>query len=329
MTSHASRRPAHPGRSSIFIVAMKYEKKPISIAEQLRRLEERGLQIIDRKRSCQCLHNISYYRLRAYTYPFQNNEEGGGHLFVVPEISFQDIVDLYEFDSHLRSLLFNAIEKIEVALRTRISLTYSVNQNDGFWFLDSELYHSPSIAQELQQAILREVDQSKEEFIDHYKEKYGDPHYPPAWMTLEVVSMGKLSKLYSALDRSNPSSIEICRGLGLRNVDILANWMYGLSHLRNICAHHGRVWNRRFIKVRFPRDTTSPFLTTQEIAGVRNNKLFAYLSIILYLLQIVSPDIPFKQSLQALLQSRPKLVTLKDMGFPQGWSTFTLWKSST
>ena len=318
---------------------MKYDKKPIDTAEQVHRLEQRGLLIDDKKLAEQYLHNISYYRLRAYTYPFQNNEEGCEHIFLRNDISFEDIIDLYCFDRRLRSLLFNAIEKIEVALRTRIALIYSTNEGDGFWFLNHRLYYlhdkfltltrNEEIDGELIVGdLMKEVNRSNEDFIAHYKKKYGDPPFPPAWMTLEVVSMGTLSKLFSALDKNNPSSIVISRGLGIKKVEILKNWMHGLSSLRNICAHHSRIWNRRFtIGLQFPRSTsTYSFLSRTEIDQIRNNKLFGYLSIIIYLLQVISPESSFKENLLSLLNTKPKLVSLKDMGFPSEWETFTLWK---
>ena len=77
---------------------MRYEKKPIDTSEQVKKLHDRGLDIGNETLAAQYLHNISYYRLRAYTYPFQNNEEGANHEFLRKDISFQDVIDLYCFD---------------------------------------------------------------------------------------------------------------------------------------------------------------------------------------------------------------------------------------
>lgn len=317
---------------------MKYEKNPIDTIEQVLKLKGRGLIIKDESLAEQYLHNISYYRLRAYTYPFQMNEEGKEHLFLQEDISFEDVSELYCFDRALRTLLFNAIEKIEVAIRTRIALTYSVDTGDGFWFLDHRLYflHEKFIDLTRNEVVdgslhigelMKEVKRSNEEFIAHYFDKYGEPAFPPSWMTLEVVSMGTLSKLFSALDKNNPSSETIAKDLGLYKVEILKNWLHALSSLRNTCAHHSRLWNRRFtIGLQFPYRTTKPFLSKKEVAGIRDNKLFGYLSVILYLLQFISPDSSFKTSLLELLNKRPKLVKLKDMGFPEDWHDYTLWK---
>lgn len=94
-----------------------------------------------------------------------------------------------------------------MALRTRIALTYSVDENDAFWFLNHKLYfqHDKFIALTRNEIIddkpvvgdlMKEVKRSNEEFIAHYYQKYSEPAFPPAWMTLEVVSMGTLSKLF-------------------------------------------------------------------------------------------------------------------------------------
>ncbi len=112
---------------------MHYSKRPLSIEEQINRLEQRGLHFHDRKQAACYLHNISYYRLRAFTYPFQDNiHPSEDHRFLRDDIDFKDIVDLYVFDRRLRNLVFNELEKIEIAIRTQLSLVYSVRHHDAF-----------------------------------------------------------------------------------------------------------------------------------------------------------------------------------------------------
>lgn len=313
---------------------MRYEKKPISLDEQVQRLRYKGLHISDEEKAKQCLHNISYYRLRAYTYPFQDNEDMGPHMFLRSDISLDDIIDLYSFDRSLRSLVFSALERIEVALRSRIVLSYSMGQESGFWFLNEDLYFRPESYQSLIEdntdgtpgTLGREVDRCKEDFVEHYYHKYGDPSFPPAWMTLETISFGTLSKLFSALDKNNMESKEVTRGLGLHSVDILRNWMHALAILRNTCAHHGRLWNRRFtIGLTFPYNTDFPFFGAYA-DRIRDNKLFAYLSATMYLLRIVSPENSFRHSLEKLLAEKPTLVSLGEMGFPKGWKNIPVWR---
>ena len=163
---------------------MKYTKTPISISEQIEKLKTRGLLFPDEKKSADYLSNISYYRLRAYTFPFQDNKNPD-HPFI-QKISFEDIINLYVFDRRLRLLIFNAIEKIEVALRTQIIYHYSLEYG-GFWHLRPELYNNAVYFAEQIASLHKEIDRSNETFIKHYYQTYNDPKDPPSWMSLEVI----------------------------------------------------------------------------------------------------------------------------------------------
>lgn len=120
------------------------------------------------------------------------------------DIHFKDIVDLYCFDRRLRSLVFNAIEKIEVALRTRMVQIYCESTGDSHWYENESLFKDTCYLDangeeefcynKLLNDIEHEVERSNEDFIGHYKTKYSEPENPPAWMTLEVVSFGTLSR---------------------------------------------------------------------------------------------------------------------------------------
>ena len=79
---------------------MKFDKMPISISEQIEKLIDRGLRFDDVLIAQNYLSNISYYRLRAYTFPFQDNEIENQPFNV--DISFNQIIDLYFFDRKLR-----------------------------------------------------------------------------------------------------------------------------------------------------------------------------------------------------------------------------------
>ena len=181
---------------------MQYKKKPLSIDEQISKLENRGLIFSNKKQAAQYLQNISYYRLRAFTYPYQDNREDANHEFIRDDIDFMDIIDLYVFDKRLRSLVFNEIEKIEIAVRTKLSLLYSLSTKNALWYENEKIYNHKAHIQKILEDIKSDIDRSNEDFIKHYKQKYDTPSMPPSWMTLEVVSFGTLSRLYKNLDSS-------------------------------------------------------------------------------------------------------------------------------
>lgn len=137
------------------------------------------------------LFNISYYRLRACTYPFQENGKDTDHNFTRKDIHLKDIIDLYCFDRRLRSLIFNAIEKIEVAVRTKIVQIYAENTGDSHWYDDESLFRFGY--DDLMDHINADVSRSNEDSIKHCNSKYDNSPMPPSWMALEVVSFATLS----------------------------------------------------------------------------------------------------------------------------------------
>lgn len=306
---------------------MIYTKAPLSIDDQIQKLKDRGLIFDNERIASNYLSNISYYRLRAYTYPFQQNEEDEDHCFIRRDIHFGDIIDLYCFDRRLRALIFNAIEKIEIAIRTKIVYQYALSTNNSHWFLDDYLYFKSDDYYKIIKDIEYEISRSNEDFILHYEKKYSHPEIPPAWMTLEVLSFGTLSRLYSFLKIKSIENKSIARSFGLPEVDILINWMHAISVLRNCCAHHSRVWNRRFpIRVKLPYNTSNPFMDRETMSTIKTNKLFAVLSSIKYLLDIISPNSDFKENLLSIMGDGGKLLILKDMGFPDNWKFLGVWK---
>ena len=305
---------------------MQYKKKPLSIDEQISKLENRGLIFSNKKQAAQYLQNISYYRLRAFTYPYQDNREDANHEFIRDDIDFMDIIDLYVFDKRLRSLVFNEIEKIEIAVRTKLSLLYSLSTKNALWYENEKIYNHKAHIQKILDDIKSDIDRSNEDFIKHYKQKYDTPSMPPSWMTLEVVSFGTLSRLYKNLDSSYSEKRKIAELFGIHNEDIFANWLHAFCNLQNCCAHHSRIWNRRFlIHLKLPYNTTSPFIPRKEIKKIRDNKIFALLSAIKYIVDIISPNNSFKPNLFKLLAQHNKLLSLKEMGFPNNWEKLPVW----
>lgn len=303
---------------------IEYHKQPLTLDQQVRKLKERGLVFDDESLAKAYLFNISYYRLRAYTYSFQDNSEGSDHCFLRSNLLFKDFIDLYCFDRRLRSLIFNAIEKIEVAVRTKIVQVYAESTHDSHWFYDDSLYRYPIDG--LLGHIEADVERSNEDFIKHYRSKYHNPPMPPSWMALEVVSFATLSRLFQALKSDNRKQY-ITHQFGLKKVGILENWLHAISNLRNCCAHHSRVWNRRFmVNVILPYNTFYPFMDRTTIQTMRTNKLFALLSCMAYILTIISPDSDFKRHLRELLESDCRLLDLKDMGFPDIWQSLPVWR---
>lgn len=298
---------------------MRYRKPPLPVSDQITLLENRGLLIPDHAKAAHYLSNISYYRLRAYTYPFQNNQDPN-HPFR-PGTTFDQILDVYLFDRALRILVFDAIERIEIALRTQIIHQFALIHG-SHWHENPALYNRVDLFIKDMGNLNNEMQRSSEVFIKHYFRKYTSPPNPPAWMSLEVTSMGLLSKIYENL-KINAEKKAVAAHFGLGHPFVLESWMHSFSNVRNICAHHGRLWNRILAQPpKIPKHTRFAWLQTPN---PDIHKLFVHLSSILYILNIISPGHHWKANFKKLLAEHPAIQTA-DMGFPLTWQNEPLWQ---
>lgn len=237
-----------------------------------------------------------------------------------PNSKFEDAVALYDFDTQLRSLIFEAIQGIEIALRTKVNYEFSM-RHGAFWFYDTSLADDEHKFIENMNAIDRELQRSKEDFIKEHKEKYDKPVFPPSWKTLELASFGTLSKLYYNCNDTKTKK-RIARQFNIPQHEVLESWMRSLTVLRNCCAHHSRIWNRRLTNA--PQMKASMRGAWINTTGIDGNKLYAITCCIAYWLDSMGRGDAFKTKLKNLLKTYPS-VDAAAMGFPSNWTTHPLW----
>ena len=299
---------------------MRYTKPAVKLSDQVSLLQSRGLIIEDEDLASSFLSNVSYYRLRAYTYPYQNNKKTD-HPFK-EGVRLEDVMALYNFDRKLRILVFDAMERIEIAVRTQIIYQWSIT-NGSHWHLESHLFRNQGIHAENLTSLQKEVDRSKETFIDHYLKKYTEPPQPPAWMSLEVTSIGLLSKFFKLLKRGSQKK-KVVQHFGVYDIELFETWLRCFSEIRNICAHHGRLWNRRMTThIEFPLKPIYPFIKNTNVLPY---KVYAALTCMSYVLDIIHPESDFKGKVREILGTCPR-GQLKEMGVPKNWQEEQFWKS--
>lgn len=266
------------------------------------------------------LTNISYYRLSAYWYTFLEDPKID-HVFK-EGTTFEQALDTYVFDRRLRDYIFDEIERIEIALRTTIIHNYSLCYGNNF-YEDKSLYKGHAYYHEFQTLLQKEMNKTSEVFIHHYRRKYTTPANPPAWMTLELASFGQLSMLYKNLKNCEPHK-KVASHFGL-DEQVLISWLETLSYVRNSCAHHMRLWNRKL--PRTPIIPTRPQLEwLKELPPIdRRNRIYLPLSTIAYLLSSISPGNSFAKKIRDLLEKYPTLPK-HYMGFTPNWDKESLWK---
>ena len=290
----------------------------MSIADQIARLKLLGLIIADEVKAEKALSEVSYFRFAAYLRPMEADKQT--HQFK-PNSTFENAVALCEFDNALRQILFAAIQRIEVALRAKIIHHFSM-AHGAFWFMQMNRHENEHRFLENLNALDREVQRSKEDYIKEHFANYDKPEFPPAWKTLELASLGTLSKLYYNF-ADNKVKKRVAREFNLPQHEILESWMRSLSALRNYCAHHARLWNR-FLNAtpQMNVNLRGAWINSNNIDA---NKVYAILCCIAYCLDAMGYGDEFKANLKQLIQLYPS-VDAAAMGFPKGWRQEPLWQ---
>jgi abortive infection bacteriophage resistance protein len=263
---------------------MHYRKPATTIVAQIELLIRRGMIVRDHERASRVLSHINYYRLRAYWLPFEIPAAEGEHRFRAG-CAFEDVVRIYLFDRKLRLLILEAIERVEVSLRTRwaheLAMKYGSHAH-----LETRLFRDPVRFDHCLLQLREELQRSRETFVDHYRMQYSTPETPPIWATCEVLTLGQLSKWLGNL-KYRQDRQSVAREYML-DESILCAFAHHLAVVRNLCAHHSRVWNRLLtIGMRIPKH---PVELAEGFNPDRPRNIHNTLVMLVWFVQVMSPD---------------------------------------
>ena len=296
---------------------MRYNKQYSAPEELVTILRERGLVIEEEEVALQNIRSIGYYRLSAYLHPFLRVPKTE-HVFK-EGTSFEQAMRIYAFDRGLRLLIFDQIERIEIAVRSAIVNITSRDTNNPFWMTSPDTYAHNDKFQKTLQLIDKELQTTREDFIKHFKDTYADP-YPPSWMLAEILPFGVLTRVYENI-ASNQIRKSIARYFGL-SVPVFTSWLTIVAVTRNACCHHARLWNRKLsIRALLMTRWSSPWISE----SVQQGRIFFTLCILKHFMDIVYPQNTLKEDLISLIQSYP-MIDLAVMGFPKNWEEEPLWR---
>lgn len=293
--------------------------------QQVEHLIGKGLTIADKPTAINFLSHVNYYRLSAYYRTF----------YVRPDTfatgtTFEQIRALYEFDRELRHLVGQAIETVEVSLRT--SIAYHVGLVHGpFGHTNQNIFQErfvqqpdpkkPSFARWYAD-VEKETARSKEEFVIHFQNKHVEYPRLPVWTAVELMSFGTLSVMYAGLRHSDKRAIASRYAVDLA---ILESWIRSISYIRNLCFHHSRIWNRRLaVSPQIPPDANWRSLPSPQ-------SLCPALFVIKHMAsRSPAPSInidDWKRSVEALIDGAVAGTNaFNALGLPTNWKTHPLWQ---
>tara|TARA_R110002050_G_scaffold203480_1_gene338678 strand:+ start:314 stop:1270 length:957 start_codon:yes stop_codon:yes gene_type:complete len=313
-------------------MAEKFAKPVLSFSEHIELLKARGLKFEDETRAKLALRQHGYFRLSGYWLVMleKDPELRRQHRFKQGS-SFGRAFRLYEFDRRLRILSFEALEKIEIGVRTCISNTLAISTRNPHWFLDSSNFNPrfdhTGFLKELEAEagntaaycgkkgrLIRHGARKRAIFIDSYHQNYNEPSLPPTWMLSEVLTLGRWSKIYQGLVTANQKLISTHMG---PKWDVLSNWLEAVTILRNACAHHSRIWNRPFSPVSLQATVGEGVVDPSRFGGQA--------TVVLALLRRFTERSHWIHRVRKLMESYPE-ADPQAMGFMPGWQNHEFWK---
>lgn len=279
-------------------------KIPSTINEQIAKLKERGCVIEDEKKARETLKYINYFRISNYFEPFsvsKHKYEDG--------TTFEKVMQIYEMDRKLRSVLIAALEEIEIALRAAISNFHALKYG-ATGYLNPSSFDRSHNHQSFMSRVNHLIDCNDErEFVKHYNSKYGGKF--PLWVVMELFSFGTLAFFYKDMQSADKKTLaNDFYGCSASELD---NWMFCMNELRNYCAHYNRLYGNRFpVLPKTPRDF-EPELS---------DDVFGYIIAMKQLYhdkknwneRVVKP-------ISRMLKKNSGAARLSDLGFPENWGT--------
>lgn len=324
---------------------MIYSKKALSFEDQADLLLKRGL-VANRDELIARLKVVNYYRLTGYLYPFRQRDAAGQLTDnFVPGTTLESIWRRYNFDRRLRVTLLDAIERIEVAVRTQVVFNF-VRTHGAFGHLDEKnlpgfkkralwrrCWRNLSLLVRLKGLertehrlwlgkLNNEKRRASDAFVKHFEQNYGDQHnYLPLWMACELMTCETTLQLAYGVDRTLVK--QVAANFGFPDEQLLS-WTKAIFALRNSCAHHARIWNRVFgVKPSVPGKRKNPDWHAQP--GFANDRVGLMLTVCHFWLGKVSSTTKWRARLFVLFDEYPE-IPLADMGLPPDWRNHPLWK---
>lgn len=311
-----------------------YSKPALSEVALLDRWQQRGLVLADRDRAARYLRHIGYYRMSAYVRSFEGDERD----VLRAGTTFDDVLGLYIFDRKLRLIVLDALERVEVAARAALGNQMALV--DGpHWYENSTHFSSPNVhvrlLNDVDQMVVDQIRRPREQLagqdsfvsaLEHYVTRYGEPARPPTWIVMEELSFGSIRHLYSSLADTTAQNA-IARSLGLRT-PVLTSWLLTYQRVRNICAHHGRLWNRGLgVYPAIPKSRAIDWISDGELFtrdDWRRQRLYPVLVSLQTMLHTIAPGSSWAWRLDDLFHEHPT-VPLSGMGIPKGWTDDPFW----
>ncbi len=277
-------------------------KQALTVEEQIAKLKNRGMIFDDEEKAKEILSDVGYYRLGFYSFPFEKTFpklKNRNHQ-LVKGTTFKSVVELYYFDWDLRRILVNALNRIEVNIRT--SITYIVsNYYKEFptWFIEPTVMEN-SFIENFDTTVYKQIEENP--IIKRHQKEHREK-YAPAWKSLEFMTIGNICHLYKSIKDEKVKEL-VSKKYGC-SVSIFINYLDNIRLTRNKCAHGGCLYN-----------VTLPLGVKIHPAGIKKASrqyIGGLIGVIHYVLGFISPNRQkeLEEEINALMNKKRSFETKK------------------
>lgn len=277
-------------------------KQAKTYEEQVAIIEGKGFIIEDKEACVDFLKEANYYRLSAYFLPFRKKD--GTY---IPNVSFNRVQRIYDFDSRVRALLFQTIEEIEFFLRTQLAY-YSGHKFGALGYLKDSNFSNKHDTEKFHKKVNTCIKENQQTLVvKHHNEMYDGKF--PIWVIVEFFSIGMLSYFYGDLITEDQKALS--KEMYGTSPACLKSWLRCITDLRNRCAHYSRIyyWS-------FPALPKMP----NDCACIADRKLFTQIMMLKFLYPNADKwNTTVVIGIKALIEEFEHDIALKHIGFPQDW----------
>lgn len=244
------------------------EVKPfLSYAGQIALLKARGLIVEDDVFAMEILQRLNYYRLSAYSLTLRKDD------IFYEGVTFNDILQLYDFDVDFRKFVLQYTHLVEIAARSYLAY-FHAKEHTPLGYLNQQFFEQSDKHDKFVEKLDSKMEHSSDLFVIHHKRVKNETY--PIWVAVEEMDFGMLSMFYKNMISEDKGKI------AKSNYEIpyryVETYLQCACVARNIAAHGGRFYNRINLspKVKFPKSFKD--------ANVSRDRPFAYVCAIYALL---------------------------------------------
>ncbi|MGB9369274.1 MAG: Abi family protein [Xanthobacteraceae bacterium] len=289
-------------------------------ARYVAKLRELGFHISDSDSGENSLQKLQHYipmigiaRFEEYAYPFKNEMKRRK-----TPIGVSNVFRLYKFDRKLRLLSLDAIERIEVAVKSAVQ-SELVSIRGVEWFRDARFVDSlaPKLYQELEHDVLQVPamldDRGKPKPLSEF----------PSERIMDVLSYKRIENILTGLRRQNRKNV--AARFPDVSAELLVSWFSSFRFVRNTAAHHTRLWNMWFRVA--PTIHNEWYGTFGSVTKGYEKRYYAQALAMYYLLRRIARNTRWHKRLYELMSSDGpnSLDVLQLMGFPGDWHESPFW----